>query len=338
MSDNSRISWTDATWSPVTGCTRVSEGCTRCYIERTPPFRMAGRRFTTACSACSGTGDTRSEAIGSTTGVELHTDRLGQPLRWHKPRRVFVCSMADLFHDDVPDEYIAQVWATMAISQRHTFQILTKRPARMRSLLTDVGFVEAVCRHAASLREGPGWHHSHVAEAAPGQWAGWPLPNVWLGVSAETQQWADARIPVLLGAPAAVRWVSAEPLLGPIDLRLTHYIDPDEINPATGRRNCGGCSDYPGIPHQPTCYREPGPHCDIDWVVAGGESGPGARPMDPEWTRDLRRQCAADGVPFFFKQYGTVAGRELGLTGAGSDPSEWPEAWPQEYPAVTTDA
>lgn len=131
MADKTNIEWTQATWSPVTGCTRVSEGCTRCYIERTPPFRMAGRRFD-------------GDHIGATTGVQLHPERLEIPLRWRKPRRVFVCSMADLFHDQVPDEYIARVFVVMALAPRHTFQVLTKRHARMRSLLNSREFYAAV--------------------------------------------------------------------------------------------------------------------------------------------------------------------------------------------------
>ena len=253
MSDRTHIEWTDATWSPVTGCTKVSAGCEHCYIERTPPFRMNGRKFD-------------QPGIGGTTGVQLHPDRLWKPVTWRKPRKVFVCSMADLFHDDVPDEYIAKVFAVMARTPQHTFQVLTKRHARMRSLLSSQNFENEALfelRYPLSM--------TSRSEPLPS----WPLPNVWLGVSAEDQQWADIRIPALLETPAAVRWVSAEPLLGPINFRPWFWsADRDEVLPG------------------------------LDWLVAGGESGPGARPMHPEWARDLRDQCEEAGVPFLFKQWG----------------------------------
>ncbi|PPJ31880.1 hypothetical protein C5E45_32845 [Nocardia nova] len=263
---STHIEWTDETWNPVTGCTRLSEGCERCYIERTPPMRMAGRRF-------DGPG------IGATTGVLFHPERLTQPLGWRKPRRVFVNSMSDLFHDDVPAEYIARVWATMAATPQHTYQVLTKRPGRMRSLLADDGqnLLEATRDEA-------------TAEAIYD--APWPLPNVWLGVSTESQKWADVRIPQLLDTPAAVRFISAEPLLGPIGLHpywmvgAPYWGDPEPTGPN-------------GIPMRPLRTSR-----GLDWVIAGGESGPGARPMHRTWVRSLRDQCELAGVPFLFKQWG----------------------------------
>lgn len=277
MSDKTKIEWTDATWNPVTGCTRVSPGCTNCYIDWAPPFRIEGRHFTVpcehcggtgfepmtgkfrgshACSICKGEGEARSHAIGSTTGVRLHPERLDQPLRWRRPRRVFVNSLSDLFHDDVPDEYIARVWAVMALAENHTFQVLTKRHGRMRALLSSWEFREA-------LRCELGW--PDLAE--------WPLPNVWLGVTVEDQERADLRVPALLATPAAVRFLSCEPLLGPVTLHQ------DRLG---GRRFLDG----------------------IDWVIAGGESGKDARPMHPDWARSLRDQCQTAGVPFLFKQWG----------------------------------
>ena len=253
MSDRTHIEWTDATWSPVTGCTKVSAGCEHCYIERTPPFRMNGRKFD-------------QPGIGGTTGVQLHPDRLWKPVTWRKPRKVFVCSMADLFHDDVPDEYIAKVFAVMARTPQHTFQVLTKRHARMRSLLSSQNFEnEAMFELRYPL--------SMTSQSGP--LPSWPLPNVWLGVSAEDQQRADLRIPALLETPAAVRWVSAEPLLGAINFRPWFWsADRDEVLPG------------------------------LDWLVVGGESGPGARPMHPQWARGIRDQCEEAGVPFLFKQWG----------------------------------
>ncbi|MGY1945308.1 DUF5131 family protein [Nocardia asiatica] len=238
-----KIEWTEETWNPVSGCTRVSAGCLNCYIERTPPMRVAHRRF-------DGPG------IGAMLPVQLHSSRLDQPLRWGKPRRVFVNSMSDLFHDDVPDNFIGSVFDTMALASRHTFQVLTKRPARARALLTKWQEQAADQPHAAASfrRHDMLWSEPPV----------WPLPNVWLGVSAENQETADLRIPKLLDTPAAVRFISAEPLLGPIDL-----------------------NDAP-----------------VDWVIVGGESGPGARPMHPGWARSLRDQCEQLGIAFFFKQWG----------------------------------
>ena len=268
MGDRSGIVWTDATWGPVTGCTRVSEGCEHCYIERTPPFRMAGRRFD-------------GPSIGASTGVQLHPQRLDQPLRWRRPRMIFVNSMADLFHTDVPDDYIARVFAVMGLAWQHTFQVLTKRPARMRSLLANPDFEEAVFDAAMD-----GTLAGRAADQGRGYWAidhgrsvMMPLSNVWLGVSVENQRWADQRIPLLRATPAAVRFLSCEPLLDAVELDLS----------------------------------------DIDWVIAGGESGPGARPMSPRWVRQLRDQCTAAAVAFTFKQWGEWTDVDHGMDAAGDD-------------------
>jgi protein gp37 len=260
MADGTHIQWTDATWNVVTGCTRISDGCDHCYIDRTPPFRMQHRRFD-------------APGVGGTTGVKLHSDRLGQPQRWRQPRLIFVCSLADLFHDDVPDRFIADVWAVMALAKQHSFQVLTKRPARMRALLTSAEFLALVQRAALA----------RVGGAAPWlvePW--WPLRNVWCGVSVESQKWADIRIPLLLDTPAAVRWLSCEPLLGPVDLTVREDWFHGPADCACDQISCPS----------------------IDWVVVGGESGPGSRPMHPQWAESLRNQCVAAGVPFFFKQWG----------------------------------
>lgn len=247
MGDKTGIEWTDATWNPVTGCDKVSPGCDRCYAE-TFAERWRG---------------TQGHYFETGFDVQLRPDKLDMPLRWTKPRKVFVNSMSDLFHDKVPDEYIARVFSVMACAERHTFQLLTKRHGRMRSLLNSEAFRELVFKCQAL--------------ELPGDVMGdyWPLPNVWLGVSAEDQKRADLRIPALLDTPAAVRFVSAEPLLGPIDL----HTDPI----AAGSPFWGS---------------------QLDWVIVGGESGPGARPMHPDWARSLRDQCVAAGVPFLFKQWG----------------------------------
>jgi protein gp37 len=277
MSDGTKIEWSDATWNPVTGCTKVSPGCDHCYAE-TMHERFNGK--------------------GSFATVTLAPHRLAVPLSWRKPRRVFVNSMSDLFHDDIPDEYIAQVFAVMAACPQHTFQVLTKRHARMRSLLNR--FLADRLVSAVSWDMGQGF----VDDSR------WPLPNVWLGVSTEDQKWADIRIPALLETPAAVRWISAEPLLGPIDIvqavNKLGWLSPARFRP-------GG----------------------LDWVVAGGESGPGARPMDPQWARLIRDRCVEADVPFLFKQWGAhdVDGKRVGKGRAGRvlDGRTW-----DEYPAAAS--
>lgn len=243
-----------------------------------------------------------TEAGGEWTGkVNLLADRLSQPLRWRKPRRIFVNAQSDLFHKDVPDEFIARVFAVMALAPQHVFQVLTKRHGRMRSLLRSDDFrpsvEDAMGGMVAAYRTGRTWYKA------------WPLPNLWLGVSVEDQATADLRIPALLDTPAAVRWVSAEPLLGPVDLsglmqcfrcKATHEFGPCDP--------MGWPSPYGALSKR-----------HIDWVVVGGESGPGARPMHPEWARTLWDQCAASGVPYFFKQWGEHGpdGRRVGRRAAG---------------------
>lgn len=273
MSDGSAISWTEATWNFITGCTRISDGCTHCYIERTPPFRMAHRRFD-------------KPGIGGKTGVVLHPDRLDLPLRWRKPRRIFVNSLADIFHEDVPDEFIAQAFAMMAATPHHTFQVLTKRHGRMRALLNSPDF-RAQVQVSLELDVRPPIGYRLDFQVS------WPLPNVWVGVSVESQQWADVRIPALLATPAAVRWLSCEPLLGPLDLRYCGGVD------AIQRDWIGGPSGGSGAPHPL-----------IDWAVIGGESGPGARPMDLAWASRIVADCRRAEVPVFVKQLGSPAGRD----------------------------
>jgi protein gp37 len=211
MSDKSQIEWTDATWNPVTGCTKISPGCAHCYAER------IAERFRGTPSFPNG------------FDLSIRHDRLDIPLQWTRPRRIFVNSMSDLFHEKVPDEFISRVFDTMQKAHWHQFQVLTKRSGRLREI--------------APMLE-------------------WPS-NVWVGVSVEYQRWTS-RIDDLRTVPAAVRFLSVEPLLGPLVLDLT----------------------------------------GIDWVIVGGESGPKARPMKLEWAISVRDQCRDAGVPFFFKQWG----------------------------------
>lgn len=311
MGDKTGIEWTDATWNPVTGCDKVSPGCDHCYAE-TFAERWRG---------------TEGHYFANGFDVQLRPDKLALPLRWTKPRKVFVNSMSDLFHDKVPDEYIAKVFAVMLLAQRHTFQVLTKRHGRMRSLLNSHAFWTRVLYEALD------------DELPAGDCDGWQLslhylPNVWLGVSTEDQQWADIRIPALLDTPAAVRWISAEPLLGPIDLTRRQF-DSDGFELTywlTGRPYWGKPEPQP-CPNGGTIEMsalEIGPR--LDWVVVGGESGPGARPMHPDWARSLRDQCAGAGVPFLFKQWGEW----LGVLTPEYDLRE-PQAWVSKATGAVAD-
>lgn len=236
----SRIEWTDRVWNPTTGCTKVSAGCANCYAEREAGRWWGYRKF---------------------SDVRCHPDRLDIPIYWKKPVRIFVDSMSDLFHDDVPDEFIEKVWLIMMHSPRHTFQILTKRPKRMLDFVTTKLY--------------PGETKPHFN-----------CRHIWLGVSVEDQKTADERIPLLLETSAAVRFVSVEPMLGHIDL-LQSVFQP------------GAWSDI-NLAVLPSAIKTVG----IDWVICGGESGPNARPMHPDWARSLRDQCVKANVPFFFKQWG----------------------------------
>jgi protein gp37 len=269
-----KIEWAEESWNPVTGCTPVSEGCRNCYARRMAR-RLAGR-----CGY--------PEAPHH-FGVTLHPDRLEQPLRWKKPRVIFACSMGDLFHEDVPDAFVAEIWMRMALAERHTFLVLTKRPERMEEFVR--GFeAEWSDDRAETWREFKS-----------------PLPSVWLGVSIENQKTADERVPPLLQTPAAVRFVSCEPLLGPVN--LSPYLANNSLYKAeqhAGRFHYHGeqqddgsvvavCDD--GIRFSDGV--------DLHWLIVGGESGPGARPMHPDWAQSLRDQAQAAGIPFFFKQWGS---------------------------------
>jgi protein gp37 len=282
------ISWTQATWNPVTGCDRVSPGCDHCYA-----LRMAARLK--AMGSPKYQRDGRPARSGPGFAVAAHPEVFRLPLRWRAPRRIFVNSMSDLFHAEIDAGVIAAVFATMACTRRHTYQVLTKRPGQARSLLSCPAFRDLVDQAVAQLPEAVHGGYDPTA---------WPLPNLWLGVSAEDDHWAQVRIPVLLDTPAALRWVSLEPLLGPVDLRPGDWI-PAEEHP--GRGDCAR-------------WR---PH--LDWVVVGGESGPRARPCDPAWVRRLREACQAGGVAFHLKQLG---GPAPGAGGAELDGRRW-----QEYPA-----
>lgn len=338
------IEWTDVTWNPIRGCSRVSEGCRNCYAEK------VAARFSGPGQAYEGLAEFR--IIGQGTPAErreahwtgklkfLEEDLgldgvLSAPMRMRKPRKIFVNSMSDLFHPEVKDWWIDMILAVIADCPQHTFQVLTKRPERMLEyfskftsasaaadrlswVLDDSGQCdfneEFACRVANRINGVCGEEHN----------VGWPLKNLWLGVSVEDQKTANERIPLLLQTPAVVRWISAEPLLGPLGLTRLPWRDGAFIDALTGWEHFG------------VGYAEGGPR--LDWIVAGGESGPHARPMDPEWVRGLRDHAMLADVPFFFKQWGefvpavakgAVSGevgmRRVGKKSAGAvlDGREW---------------
>jgi len=287
MGDNAKIEWTDFTWNVITGCSVKSAGCKNCYA-----MKLAGTRLQYHPSRAGLTIETSAGPVWNGE-VRFNDAWLDQPLRLKRPRKIFVCAHSDLFHESVPDEWIDRVFAVMALSTQHVFQVLTKRPERMLRYLKDYAAGGRNIWDAAQNIEMPGARE----KSAPG----WPLPNVWLGVSIENQSAADERIPLLLQTPAAVRWVSAEPLLGAVDLTQIPIGDGVIMNALK----------------RPSIFA-PG----IDWVVVGGESGAKARPMHPNWARSLRDQCDATGVPFLFKQWGEWAPRAGLLTGGGTDFSE----------------
>lgn len=270
------IEWTDVTWNPTRGCNRVSPGCKNCYAERQAArFKDVGQPFH---------GFVKIHTNGEprwTGKVELVEDKLSEPLRWRKPQRVFVNSMSDLFHEALPDDAIDRVFAVMALCPHHTFQILTKRPERMREYFRDKGVVGG---DPSNNLYGRLLNRVNVVRSAfPKKYLGdipvsnparFPLRNVWLGVSVEDQKTADERIPLLLKTPAAIRFVSYEPALDRVD--FTRFIFPDVVEEGH----------------------------ELHWVIVGGESGPGARPFDIEWARETVRQCRESGVACFVKQFG----------------------------------
>jgi protein gp37 len=238
-----KIDWCDRVWNPTTGCTKISQGCKNCYAERIANRFWRDRKF---------------------TDVRFHHERLEDPIHWRKPQRVFVDSMSDLFHPDVPNEFILEVLNQIMVTGRHTYIILTKRPKRMTALF-------------------------HLLFEKP-------LHNIWPGVSVEDQATADERIPLLLQTPAAKRIVSYEPALEEVDF---WRFGDQEMGFATEFDHRGTYPFYQilGWPNK-SIEVTPG----IDWLIMGCESGPGARPMDLDWARSVRDQCQAAGVPFFFKQ------------------------------------
>lgn len=292
MADKSSIEWTDASWTPIrarnteTGkvgwhCVHKSDGCKHCYAERMNLWQGTGLPF--------------KPGLVDAGKVELFLDEdlLLQPLRWKKPRMIFVCSMTDLFADFVPVAWIDRLFGVMALCPQHTFQVLTKRSDRMRQYLTSGWQVRLLNEIRILTDVAP--NQGVMLKTTNGS-----LPNVWLGTSAENQATADERIPHLLATPAWVRFVSAEPLLGPIDLGLEGAVHHHPANVQSPELDALVAAAMHAL-------RRKDDVAGIDWVIVGGESGKQARPMHPDWARSLRDQCRAAGVAFFFKQWGEWA-------------------------------
>ena len=297
------IEWSDNVWNPVSGCTRVSAGCDNCYaVTMTKRLEAMGQEKYAGLVNI-GKGHFNGTA-------RCHEDALTIPLKAKKPRRWFVNSMSDLFHREVPFEFIDKVFAVMALTPHHTYQILTKRPERMAEYFAhryhrweDKAWINRAHQVADALMAQAG-DSKLVHELRYGINERWPLANCWLGTSVEDQATADERIPHLLRCPAAVRFLSCEPLLGPVSLCPGCPGCPTDC----GWIPCRGFQVEPGVMSGcrggadcPQCH---GAGTGIHWVIVGGESGPGARPMHPYWARSLRDQCVAASVPFFFKQWG----------------------------------
>lgn len=278
---DTKIEWTDKTWNPVTGCTKISEGCQHCYAERMSK-RLAGR--------C---GYDKDDPFT----VTLHPDKLNEPLKWKKPSKIFVCSMGDLFHDDVSLNLVDKIFAVMALCPQHIFILLTKRPERMKRYFYDIG--------GTTRRDWVATQICKIKNTTRMPSFDWPLPNVWLGVTTENQKRADERVSILLDTPAAVRLASVEPML--TEVKLNRYLkypickhwkkdgNPSEYGKYQWEKQSLVCADWVGL----------------DWVICGGETGPGARPMHPDWVRSLRDQCVSAGTPFFFKSWGDWAPGKL---------------------------
>jgi protein gp37 len=260
MAQNSNIEWTDTTWNPLSGCTRASVGCDNCYAAKMS-LRLEAMALADIASGKDPGGKAKYIGIASKNGrgipafngtINLDEDELQRPYSWKKPRRVFVNSMSDLFHEDVPEWFILSAFNVMRDNPKHIFQVLTKRPGRAADFTNRLPFVPK---------------------------------NVWIGTSVENQEQADRRIPELINVPATVRFLSMEPLLGPVDI--------DEYLTYEWGENHGGMfGDFT--------------ETNVHWVIVGGESGHGKRPFNPDWARSIRDQCHAAGVPFFMKQWDKV--------------------------------
>lgn len=312
MGDDSKIEWTDASWNPVRGCSRVSAGCENCYAEKIAArFSGPGLPYEGLAVFKDKNRNARARKTAWTGEVRFVPERLVEPLCWTRPRRIFVNSMSDLFHEKLTNEQIAAVFGVMAACPQHTFQVLTKRPQRMLAWFEWVAkertglaafplAPQMICALHATEMSGRSWSVPHVER--------WPLPNVWLGTSTENQKAADERTGLLLRCPAALHFVSVEPLLGPIRFGLN----------LSGVRLANGDRWQGALPL-------------LRWVIVGGESGPGARPCKIDWIRGIVAECAEAEVPVFVKQLGA-----LPAVDTEEEAASWPavDRWFPKHPAL----
>jgi protein gp37 len=346
MGDKTKIEWTDASWNPVTGCSKVSQGCKNCYAEdvadrfweRQYPMVLVSNGQDINTIPVAHHADYIANGLARPrrfTDVQCHANRLGNPLAWKRPRRIFVNSMSDLFHESVPFEFIDQVFAVMALARWHTFQILTKRSQRMLEYFGDTpgrdGTLQTAVRESETgmginieremrIREAMSRFSSFVTDSS--EPVSFPLPNVWIGVSVENQEQANARIPDLLKTPAAVHWVSCEPLLDVVDLREVRYVDDDgvecEWDALIGQHQVLNSNSMDAV----TSVDDGNPR--LRWVVAGFESGQHFRPAKASAAVSLRDQCEATGVAFLFKQWGGRTPKSGGRVLEGKTYDEYP--------------
>jgi protein gp37 len=295
MADKTDISWTEATWNPITGCAIVSPGCTNCYA-----MKLAGTRLKNHPSRKGLTVTSKAGPVW-TGETRFNEQWLDQPIRWRREREIFVVAHGDLFYEKVPRDWIRKIWAVMAGAPHHRFQVLTKRAERMREILSDPAFYADARHFLANNGLDLGVRAEDLDAAYHSLAADRPLPHVYIGVSTEDQDRANERVPHLMQTPAAVRWVSAEPLLGPINFENLGDVT-FSLSGFTGKGEhlLGDRANTLGV---------------IDAIVTGGESQRGSRPMHPQWAEDIRRQCERGGAIFHHKQNGDweAAGSRYGL-------------------------
>lgn len=311
MAANSNIGWTESTWNPVKGCLRVSDGCIKCYAER------LAARFSGPGAPFDGFVTGIGTSARWTGRVEVQHDALDQPIRWRKPRRIFCASMSDWMHERLDDTAVARILGHAVAAARlrgHTFQMLTKRAERQSRTMHSVPFwntVNGVVHHLLEKHRTP---EQRFADSNLGPLA--PPRGIWIGVSAENQETADERIPYLLATPAATRFVSAEPLLGPINFRRI----------APGSQEEGSYIDAPaGDFYMPNTHGRVRTNARIDWIITGGESGAGARPTDPDWMRAIRDDCRETAAAFFCKQMGGADKARMPPIPDDLKTQEWPD-------------